>query len=119
MAGLSVVELCEELSSEGAIFADGSGGWGSMMGGRWGVDRWVGVSGYPLSIEDTEGVSAKGGVGVLVFEGLGLLFVLSVPRLLSRGWQFKGIIVQVPHWQGQVPVESGAVDVVVAASAIR
>jgi len=90
MAGLSVVELCEELSSEGAIFADGSGGWGSMMGGRWGVDRWVGVSGYLLSIEETEGVSAKGGVGVMVFEGLGLFLFF---QCLGFFWGVGGLMV--------------------------
>ena len=38
----------------------------------------VGVLGHALSMVDTEGVSAKGGVGVLVFKGLGLLLVPAV-----------------------------------------
>ncbi len=58
-------------------------------------------------------------VGVLVFEGLGLLFVLLALSLLSGGWWLDGVVIQVPCRQGQVPVEGWAVDVVVAAYAVR
>ena len=39
---------------------------------------WVGVLGHALSMIDIEGVLAKGGIGVLVLEGLGLLLVPAV-----------------------------------------
>ncbi len=72
MVGLLVVELCKELFGEGGVFANSSGGWGSIMGGSWGVVGGVGVFGHALSVKDAEGVLAEGSVGVLVFEGLGL-----------------------------------------------
>ena len=97
MVGLSVVELHEELGGKGGIFADGGGRGRSMVGGSWGVVGQVGVFRHALSMVDVEGVSAKGGVGLAVFKGLGLLFVLSVSWLLPGGWWFKGIVIQVPH----------------------
>ena len=44
-------------------------------------------------MKDAEGVLAEGGVGVLVFEGLGLLFVLLVLGLSLGGWWFDGVVV--------------------------
>jgi hypothetical protein len=57
--------------------------------GPRGVDGWVGVSGHALSVVEAEGVSAEGGVCVLVFEGLRrgalLLFPVLVVFLSVRG----------------------------------
>ncbi len=53
---------------------------------------------------DAEGVVAEGSVGLAVLEwGLVLGFV-AFGSILGDGW-FEGVIVKVPHWQGQVPVE--------------
>ena len=91
--GLSVVKLHEELSGEGSVFTDSSGGRGSMMGGCWGVVEGVGVFRHALFVEDAEGVPAKGGMSLPVFKGLDLLLVPSVPRLLLGGWRLKGVVV--------------------------
>ena len=93
MVGLLVVELCKELGGEGGFLANGSGGGGSMMGRCRGVVGGIGVFGHALSVVDAEGVLAKGGVGVLVFKGLGLLFVLLVLGLFLGGWWLEGIII--------------------------
>ncbi len=100
MAVLSVVELHKELGGEGGVFSDCSGRGGSMVGGSWGVIRWVGVLRHALSMVDAKGVPAKGGMGLAVFEGLGLLLVLLASWFLLGGWWFEGVVVQVPHRWG-------------------
>jgi hypothetical protein len=58
----------------------------------WGVEYFR----HPLSIIDAEGVSAKGGMGVLVFEGFGLpLFLVAAVPVVIYGWsrRFKGVII--------------------------
>ncbi len=96
MVGLLVVEFCEKLGGKGGVFANGSGGGGSMAGGCWGVVGGVRVLRHALSVESAEGVPAEGGVGVLVLKGLSLLFVLLALRLLPEGWWLEGVVVQVP-----------------------
>ena len=71
-----------------------------MVHGGWGVDGWVGVARHVLSMIDAEGVLAKGGVGLAVLEGLGLLLGFSALQLLLRCRWFEGIVVHVPYRQG-------------------
>src|SRR5712671_6975993 len=66
VAGLSVVELLQEVRSDDGVVADE--GVELMVGGCWGVDGWVRISGHPLVVEDAEGVSTEGGVGVTVLD---------------------------------------------------
>ena len=69
----------------------------------WGVEYFR----HPLSIIDAEGVSAKGGMGVLVFEGFGLpLFLVVVAPAVICGWGrwFKGVVIQVSgRWRELEP----------------
>jgi hypothetical protein len=57
---------------EGFYWVNKSGlrGLGAERGGSRGVDGWVGVARHVLSMVGAEGVSAEGGVGVLVLKGL-------------------------------------------------
>jgi len=50
----------------------------------------------------------------------GLLLVSVIPSFLVGGWGLAGIavIVDIPHWRGEVPVESGGVKSVVAAGLV-
>jgi len=101
VAGLLVVELLEELGGEGGVFSDGGGRGGAMVSRCGGLVGWVGAFGHPLSMVDAEGVSAKGGVGILVLEGLALPLVsLLLWFLLVGSWQIKSVITQVPRRQG-------------------
>jgi len=70
-------------------------------------------------VEDAEGVSAEGGVGLAMLER-GLLSGFAALGPLSRcGW-FGGVdVVEVPHWRWEVPVESQGLEGVVAAGLIR
>jgi len=90
---------------------------GAERGGLWGVDGRVEVPRHALSIVGAEGFLAEGGVCVLMFEGLRwsalLLFLISVV-LLSVGGGVRGnqgIVVQ-------VPVQSGGVEGIEAASVV-
>jgi len=71
-----------------------------MVRGLEGVNGWVRVSRHALSMVDTEGVLAKGGVSVFVFKGLGLFLVPVVLLLLRLGTRgFECVIVQIPDGQ--------------------
>ena len=100
MVGLLVVELCEELGGEGSVFTDGSGRGRSMAGGSWGVVGQVGVFRHALSIIDAEGVSAKGGMGLAVFKGLGALLRLSLLQFLAGSGWLEGGVIQVSYRWG-------------------
>src|SRR5712671_921852 len=67
VAFLSVIELLEEVCGDDGVVSDE--GVELMVGRCWGVDGRVRVSGHFSAVEDTEGVAAKGGVGVMVFDG--------------------------------------------------
>jgi len=73
-----------------------------MAGACRGVDRQVGVARHALSMVDTEGVLAKGGMGILVIEGLGLWLVpstLSVLGWITEGcFWFRGVQVSGGWW---------------------
>ena len=68
---------------------------------------------------DTEGVSAEGGVGVLVFEGLGLLVPAALLFLLVGDRWLEGLVIQVPGGGWQVPVKGWTLERVVAACVVR
>src|SRR6266851_1626302 len=108
VAGLSVVELLEEVcGDDGVVF---------MVGRCWGVVGRVRVSGHSSAVENTEGVAAKGSVGVTMLDGGGGL--LSGPSTLLLCWGWLGRCVEVPRWGGQVPEGGWGVKGVVAASLI-
>ncbi len=92
-----------------------------MAGRCGGVVGRVRVLGHCSTVEDAEGVTAEGGVGVTVFDG-GEGFLLGPLTLgfLWRGWL--GRCVEVPRRRGQVPEGSrrveGAVKRVVTASLV-
>ncbi len=83
MAGLSVVELLEEVCGDDGVISDE--GVELMVGGRWGVDGRVRVSGHPLAVKDAEGVSTEGGVGMAMFDR-GSWLRLSALGLLLWSW---------------------------------
>jgi len=102
VVGLLGVELLEESGGELGVFS--GEGVKFMVGRGGGVDRWVRVARHHSAMVDAEGVVAEGSVGLAVLEwGLVLGFV-AFGSILGDGW-FEGVIVKVPHWQGQVPVE--------------
>ncbi len=70
-------------------------------------------------MEGTEGVAAEGGVGLTVLER-GMLLASVALGLLSEDWGFEcvAIVIDVPHWRGQVPVEGRGVKGVVAAGLV-
>src|SRR6266851_195642 len=96
VAGLSVVELLEEVCSDDGIVSDE--GVEVMVGGRGGVDGRVRVSGHSSAVEDAEGVSTEGGVGVVVFDGGGGLLRLSTLCFLLLCWLVG--CVEVPRRRG-------------------
>ncbi len=96
MVLLLSVEFLEEVGGVEDIFIDGGGSRGFLTSRCGGVVRWVGVLGHFLSVIDAEGVLAKGGVGVLMFKGLGLFLTLVVLVFLRWGCgRFEQVIVQV------------------------
>ncbi len=117
MVGLLGVEFLEDLCGKGGIFSNERGG--SIAHGCRGVDGWVGVSRHALSMINTEGVVTEGGMGLTMFEGSGLLLGFLALWLLLGGRWLKGVVVQVPCRQGQVPEGSHGVKVIVAAGAVR
>ena len=85
VAGLSVVELPKEVFGDDGVVSDEGGLF--MVRRCWGVDGRVRVSGHSSAVEDAEGVSTEGGVGVTVFDdGRGFLLRLSTLRSLLWGW---------------------------------
>jgi len=98
VVGLAGIELFKELGGEGGIFSDEHEGFGRGRG--WRVDRRVGISGHSLPVVDAQGVVGEGGMGLVVFERLGVLLRLSPLGLLSGSGWFEGVVVQVPHRQG-------------------
>ena len=107
MAGLAVIELLEEVGSELGVFSNE--GVELMVGQCWGVDGWVGVSQHCSAVEGAEGVSTKGGVGLAVFEQRLLSGFAALGSLLRFQWFGGAIIIEVPHWGQEVPVESRGV----------
>jgi len=86
VALLPSVELVEECGGEVDILidsSDGGGSGGSLVGQCREVVGRIGVLRHPLSMVDAEGVSAKGSVGLLMVEGLGLLSALAVLPFLG------------------------------------
>ena len=97
VAGLSVVKLLEEVGGDDGVVSDEGGE--VIAGRRWGVDGRVRVPGHFLAMEDAEGVSAKGSVGVAVFDdGRGFLPRLSTLCFLL--WGRLDRCVEVPRWWG-------------------
>ena len=94
VAGLSVVELLEEVCGDDGVVSDE--GVEVMVGRCWGVDGRVRVSGHPSTVEDAEGVSTEGGVGVTMLDGDGGL--LGCPTLLLLLWGRLAGCVEVPRW---------------------
>src|SRR5216683_7386558 len=84
VAGLSVVELLEEVCGDDGVVSDE--GVELMVGQCWGVDGQVGVSGHSSAVEDTEGVAAKGGMGVTMLDGGGGPLLGFSTLLLCWGW---------------------------------
>ena len=117
MVGLAVVEFLEDVGGELGVFSDE--GVKLVVGRRWGVDGGVGVSRHCSVVEDAEGVLAKGGMGLAMFEWWSFSgFVALSP--LSRCWWFSGVdVVEVPRWGWKVPVEGQRVEGVVAACLVR
>src|SRR5713101_5042835 len=66
-------------------------------------------------MEDAEGVSAEGGVGMAMFDG-GLLRRSAVLGSLLWGWLVGGV--EVPRWGWQVPERDWGVEGVVAVSLV-
>src|SRR6266851_1459973 len=66
VAVLSVVELLEKVCGNDGVVTDE--GVELMVGGRWGVDGRVRIPGHSLMVEDAEGVSTEGGVGVAMLD---------------------------------------------------
>src|SRR6266851_200618 len=114
VVGLPVVELLEEVRGDDGIVSDE--GVVFMVGRSWGVDGRARVSGHSLAVEDTEGIAAKGGVGVAMFDGGGGLLSGFSTLFLCWGWLVR--CVEVPRWRGQVPEEGRGVKGVVAASLV-
>src|SRR6267154_234159 len=116
VAGLSVVELLEEVGGDDGVVSDEGGE--VIAGRRWGIDGRVRVPGHFLAVEYAEGVSAEGGVGVSVLDGGDDLLGFSAPWLLL--WLWKGLdrCVKVPRRRWQVPERDGGVEKVVAASLV-
>ena len=112
VAGLSVVE--EVRGDDGVVSNEGV----EVMGrGRGGVDRRVRVSGHSSAVENTEGVSTEGGVGVAMFDdGGGFLLWLSTLCFLLWGRLVRRV--EVPRRRWQVLVEGGGVEGVVAAGLV-
>ena len=94
MAGLAGVEFLEEVVGElGLLPNEGV----EVMGGQcWGVDGRVGISRHVSAVEDAEGVSAEGGVGLAMLKGEGpLLWLVALGPLAWGG----GLgVVEVPCW---------------------
>ncbi len=93
MAGLSVVELLQEVRGDDGVVSDE--GVELMVGGRWGVDGRVRVSGHSSAVEDAEGVATEGGVGVAVLDWGPWLRLSTLGPLLS-GWRVGRV--KVPRW---------------------
>jgi len=83
VVGLSVVKLSEKVF--GGLSVLPNEGVELVVGRCWGVDGRVGVSGHASAVEDAEGVSTEGGVGLAMLEGGSLLGFL-VLGLFARGW---------------------------------
>src|SRR6266851_5236824 len=84
VAGLPVVKLLEEVGGDDGVVSDEGGE--VIAGRRWRVDGRVRIPGHSLAMEDTEGVSTEGGVGVTVLDGGGGLLGVSALLLLWL-WQ--------------------------------
>ncbi len=70
-------------------------------------------------MEDAEGVSAEGGVGLAMLERQSLSGLAALGPL-SRCWLFGSVdVVEVPHQGWEVPVESRRVEGVIAAGLVR
>ncbi len=96
MAGLAGVKFLEDVGGELGVLSDE--GVEVMAGQCWGVDGQVGVSGHASAMEDAEGVSAEGGVGLTMLEGGSLLGFVALSSL-ARGWWLGSVdVVEVPRW---------------------
>src|SRR6266851_974400 len=115
VADLSVVELLQEVRGDDGVVPDE--GVELMVGRCWGVDGRVRVSGHRLMVEDAEGVPTKGGVGVAMLDGGGLLLRFVALGLLLRGWLVGGV--EVPRQRWEVPEGDWGVEGVVAAGSVR
>src|SRR6266851_3611023 len=97
VAGLSGVELLEEVRGDDGVISDE--GVEVMVGRCWGVDGRVRVAGHSSAVEDAEGVSTKGGMGVAVFDDGGGLLRLSAFCFLLLWGQLVGRV-EVPRRRG-------------------
>ena len=94
VAGLSGVEFLEEVCGDDGVVSDE--GVEFMVGGCGGIDGRVRVSGHSSVVEDAEGVSTEGGVGMVMFDGGSWLRFSTMLRLLLWGWRVGGA--KVPRW---------------------
>ena len=95
VVGLSVVELLQEVRGDDGVVSDE--GVEVMVGGCWGIDGRVRVSGHSSAMEDAEGVAAEGGVGVTMFDG-GFWLSFSALGLLLWGWRVRCVKVPRRGW---------------------
>ena len=96
---MPVVELLQEVRGDDGIVSDE--GVEFMVGGRGGVDGRVRVAGHSLPVEDAEGVSTEGGVGVAMLDDGGGFLGFSTPGFLL--WEWLVGCVEVPCRRWQVP----------------
>src|SRR6266851_4439662 len=95
VAGLSVVELLQEVRGDDGVVSDEGG---EVIAGRcWGIDGRVRVPGHSLAMEDAEGVVTESGVGVTVLDDGGGFLGLSMLCLLLQLGQGLGRCVEVPR----------------------
>ena len=73
----------DKSGGEGGVFPNE--GVKFMVGGRGDVDGQVGVTGHSLLVEDAEGIATEGSVGLTVFEGGSLLWLVALCLLLGSG----------------------------------
>ena len=115
VAGLSVIELLEEVCSDDGVVSDK--GVELMVSRGWGVDGRVRVSGHCLAVEDAEGVVTECGVGVTVLDG-GDGFLLGPLSLGFLRQRWLGRCVEVPRRRGKVPEGGRGVERVVTPSLV-
>ena len=96
MAGLAVVKFLKDVGGELGILPNK--GVELMVGRCWGVDGRVGVSGHASAMEDTEGVSAEGGMGLTIFKGGSLLGSAVLSSFAWDWWLREVDVVEVPRW---------------------
>jgi len=97
VAGLSVIELLEEVRSDDGVVPNE--GVEVVVGRSGGVDGRVRVSGHPSAVENAVGFLAEGGMEVTVLDDGGGPFGLSALCFLLL-WERLVGCVEVPRWRG-------------------